>query len=335
MKTKKRIYVIGGIVLGLILVLSISVFAYIESLTGLVEQGEDEPFPTTATLEATTTVATETVLPTTETTIEVTTTTEVDEAALIDVRSDSKVYNILLVGSDRRDTESSGRSDAMIILSINKRTHKIHLASLTRGLYVKIPDHGKYMLNAAYSYGGSKLMRETIELNFRVHIDDYIRIDFSGFETAINAVGGVDIDLTEKEVAELNLEFGTVLSAGPNHLDGALALAYSRIRHIDSDYARTGRQRKVIECLIHQMGQLDALQLDGMLRQVLPLIKTNLGADKLIGLAMDGLQYKDYPISQLMLPVKGTYKTIIVNGMQVEKFDFSDNIEAMHHFLFD
>ena len=333
MNTKNRIFVVGGIVLGLILVLSISVFAYIESLTGLVDQGEDEPFPTT-TLAVTTTVVTETE-PSTETTIEVTTTTEVDEAALIDVRSDSKVYNILLVGSDRRDTESSGRSDAMIILSVNKRTHKIHLASLTRGLYVKIPDHGKYMLNAAYSYGGSKLLRETIELNFRVHIDDYIRIDFSGFETAINSVGGIDIDLTEKEVAELNLEFGTALLPGINHLDGTLALGFSRIRHIDSDYARTGRQREVIECLIHKLGQLDAIQLDATLRQVLPLVKTNLSGDRIIGLAIDSLQYKDYPISQLMLPIKGTFKTILASGMEVQKFDFSDNIEALHEFLFE
>lgn len=356
--TRQRILLAGSIVVGLILLLGIAAMAYIKGLTDLVDQGEITGDPSfhesdlyiteEVTLEPTFTSG-ETIKPTStssETTIETTTGPTIDprileaqsqqlEASLIDVRKDSSVYNILLIGSDRREGETTGRADSMIILSINKRTHKIHLVSLMRGMYVKIPDHGFYMLNASYSYGGSKLLRQTIEDNLRVHIDDYIMIDFSGFSAAIDVVGGIDIDLTDKEAAELNGQLGTALTSGTNHLDGAAALAYARIRHIDSDFARTGRQRTVIDALIRKMTSLGPVELDQTARALLPLVKTNMGSDKLINLAISFLKYKDYPISQLMLPIRNTFETIIVSRMQVTKFDFVKNVEKLHAFLFD
>ena len=356
--TRQRILLAGGIVIGLILVLGIAAMAYINGLIDLVDQGEvtgdpsfheSDLYITDEVTQEPTTTSGETIMPTATSVVATSETireTTIDpriveaqeqqlEASMIDVRSDRNVYNILLIGSDRREGETTGRADSMIILSINKKTNKIHLVSLMRGMYVKIPGHGFYMLNASYSYGGSKLLRQTIEDNLRVHIDDYMMIDFSGFSAAINVVGGIDIDLTDKEAAELNGQLGTAFISGINHLDGAAALAYARIRHIDSDFARTGRQRTVIETLIRKMTSLGPAELDQTARALLPLVKTNMGSDKLVSLALGCLEYKDYPISQLMLPIKNTFETIIVSRMQVTKFDFVKNVLKLHSFLFD
>lgn len=257
------------------------------------------------------------------------------QAALeIAIPKSSKVYNILLIGSDRREGETTGRSDSMIILSINRSTKKIHLVSLMRGLYVNIPGRGFDLLNASYSYGGSRLLRQTIEENFRVRIDDFIMIDFDGFTQAINTVGGVDIDLTSAEADTLNKEFGAELLSGQNHLDGSLALGYSRIRHIDSDFSRTGRQRKVVQALISSAMSKNALELDAAIRDILPLIRTNLSGQALLGLGLDLVQYRDFPMSQLMLPVRCSYETMYVHRREVVKFDYDKNIDALHTFLF-
>ncbi len=332
-KTRRIIITVGVIMISLLLVLFLAGTVYINSLTSLYETGEVTADPTIQ--ESDLIVSSETVNETDSTSQMTEAVTEQSQAELIPLRSDSQVYNILLIGADPREGETNGRSDAMIILSVNKRTHKIHIVSLERALYVDIPGRDFYMLNASYSYGGSKLLRETIEKNLRVHIDDYVRIDLTGFVAAIDTVGGLDISLTDKEVGDINSRFGISLLAGMNHLDGNLALAYSRIRKIDSDYARTGRQRKVIECLISKMGQLDPVTLDATLRQILPNVKTNLSAERVIGLAIDALTFKDYPISQLLIPIKGTYETIVVRNMQVVQFDFAQNVAALQSFLYD
>ena len=356
-KTRKKFFTIGVIVIALIIIFGVGVAAYVNGLLGLVDRGEvpgdssfnESDYTVTETISETTSngntkpsetidETSEPIVTTTETTIDpriVDAKKQQHEALDIDVRSDSQVYNLLLIGSDRREGETTGRSDSMIILSINKRTHKIHLASLMRGMYVNIPDHGFYMLNAAYSYGGSKLLRQTIEDNLRVHIDDYVMIDFSGFVSAIDTIGGLDIELTAKEAAELNSFYGAALVEGFNHLDGTLSLGYARIRHIDSDFARTGRQRHVIELLIKKAMTLGPADLDALARAILPMVKTNMDDSEIINLSIGALDYKDYAVSQLMLPINKSYDMMYVRGMEVAKFEFRENIEALQEFLYE
>ena len=299
MTMKKKILLFGGIFIGIILLIAAGSLTYMLSLTGLMQQGEVTGNMSLQELDLID--PEETVLPSTgfstsepgsssattggeiaktsedaKTTAQTVPTTE----KLPDIRTDPDVTNILLIGTDNRGNETNGRSDAMIIFSINKRTKKIHLVSLMRGLYVNIPGRGWSMLNNSFSYGGSKLLRQTIEDNLRVTIHDFLLIDFSGFTQAIDLIGGVNIDLTQKEADYLNENFAAVLTepmaAGLNLLDGAKALAYSRIRYIDSDYRRTERQRQVITALLDHMRGMDAIELDQLARELLPLVKTNL-----------------------------------------------------------
>jgi len=358
MTRKRKILLFGGVFIGIILLIAAGALTYVLSLAGLMRQGEvtgnmslqesdlidpeETVLPTTkisasesGNTSATTGGSTPETSEQTETTAETVPTTE----KLPDIRTDSDVTNILLIGTDNRGNEINGRSDAMIIFSINKRTKKIHLVSLMRGLYVNIPGRGWSMLNNSFSYGGSKLLRQTIEDNLRVTIHDFLLVDFSGFTQAIDLVGGINIDLTQNEADNLNADFAAVLTepllAGLNLLDGAKALAYSRIRYIDSDYRRTERQRKVITALLDHLRGMNVIEMDRMARELLPLVKTNLSGTEVMSLSLEVLKASQYPVSQLMLPIRGSYETIIVRNIQMVQFNFTDNILALQKFLFD
>ena len=259
------------------------------------------------------------------------------EAALqsFEIMSSKNVYNILLIGTDNRGNEVNGRSDTMMILSVNKKTNELHLVSLMRALYVKIPGKGYSMLNAAFSWGGAKLLVKTVEENFRVDINDYMIINFPGFQNAIDMIGGLLIDLTEAEVDYLRKNYpDSGLAPGINSLNGAIALEYARIRKIDSDFTRTGRQRTLVKSLINKASSMNAGELDGLARQMLPLIKTNLSGSEVVELALDGLSYSNYPLSQLMLPVSKSFDLIIVRDAQMYRYDAVKNIKKLQSFLY-
>jgi LCP family protein required for cell wall assembly len=246
----------------------------------------------------------------------------------IKIPSDKDVYNILLIGSDERPGESRGRSDAMIIASINNRTGNIHLTSLMRAMYVAIPGRGWSMLNHSYAWGGADLLLQTIEDNLRIKIDDYMVVNFSGFTKAIDAVGGVTITLTSAEAKYLGL------SEGANRMNGATALNYARIRKIDSDFERTGRQRKVIEALIQETRSLNITQMTNLAEALLPLVRTNLSNTQLISLMTKMLSARNYPVDQLMLPLKEHREMIYVRKMEMYRFDFGKTIETLHTFIY-
>lgn len=332
MSTGKKIAIVGCSILAILVIGLVAGVIYTRSLTDLVDQGD---VTGNLSLQIGDLIKDEETVDQTDDADAISEAqSQQKEINQINIPYSEDVYNILLIGSDNRGDETNGRSDAMIILSINKKTKKIHMVSLMRALYVNIPDHGYSMLNHSFSYGGSKLLLQTIEDNLRVKIDDYIMINFSGFTKAVDAVGGVDINLTKTEVDHLKETEGYLLTAGMNHMDGALALSYSRIRHIDSDFQRTSRQRIVIDALINKMMKLNPIKLDSVARKILPLVKTNLDATKMIGMAIDALEFKDYERTQLMLPLDDTYKLIIVNKMEMVKFDFQKNIEALQEFLY-
>ena len=121
-----------------------------------------------------------------------------------DLVSDDNVINILLIGCDARSKNARGRSDSMILLSINKNTKKVILTSFLRDTWVKIPGVGSQRLNAAYVFGGPKLLVKTMESNFHIRIDKYARVNFYSFMDTIDAVGGVDIEVTDEELEYLN-----------------------------------------------------------------------------------------------------------------------------------
>jgi len=331
---RNKILLIGSILLGVVIALGIAAAIYTNSLVSLVKEPE---FTGNTSIQESDLVEPGETVDAPDSSEEMKQAeSEIEEVKKnIDIPQDKNVYNILLIGTDNRGNEVNGRSDAMIILSVNKKTKQISLVSLMRGLYVQIPGRGYGMLNASYSYGGPKLLLKTIEENLRVRIDDYVSINFGGFTKAIDTVGGVNINLTTAEVNYLTKYFPNEgLKVGTNRLNGTLALAFARIRKIDSDFKRTGRQREVIEALIKKMTTLSISKLDSTARQLLPLVKTNKSGTALVGLAIDGLKYKNYPIKQMMLPIPDTHKMIVVRGTQMEWFDVTKNVEALHAQLY-
>lgn len=224
------------------------------------------------------------------------------------------VVNILLVGQDRRPGQGRQRSDSMILVTVNKSKKTITLTSFMRDAHVTIPGYKSNKLNATYAFGGMNLLNQTLEQNYGVHVDGDIEVDFNSFKKIIDLLGGVDIKLTKKEAAYLNGAFhlnGTSeeLSAGVHRLNGDMALTYSRLRSIDSDYRRAERQRAVITSLIERYKNQSTTQMLAMLEDILPLVVTNMSKSEIVGYTMDltpllaGAQ-----LNTLRIPVDGTFR---------------------------
>ena len=252
------------------------------------------------------------------------------------------VKNILLIGNDSRTEDESGRSDAMILISISSKTNSIHMTSILRDIYVDIPGYDGNRLNAAYAYGGPELLMETIEENFDIEVNRYMLVNFQAFANLVDAVGGVDLEVTNEEVQLINgylVEYNqlegnpegtdyldTSLS-GNLHLNGPQALAYCRNRYIGSDFARTERQRKVLSAamkkapmaLVTNGGEL----IDGLMTN----ITTNLTKSELSGLMLQAPAILTYDLVQGSIPLEGTYSNASIRGMSVLEVDFDANKE--------
>ncbi len=228
---------------------------------------------------------------------------------------DDELINLLLVGQDRRPGQGRQRSDSMIVCSINPETMEVSLVSFLRDLYVDFPgDYSDNRLNAAYAFGGFPLLTETLNLNFGVTIDGCFEVDFGGFVQIIDTVGGVDITLTEAEAAIM--DDGSV--AGLNHLNGDQALKYSRIRYIDSDFNRTGRQRNVITAVFNKVKGMSATQFIDLVNVVLPCISTDMSNTQIMGLAMQfAPKMANVQLSSYYVPPRDSYQSAMIRGMAV------------------
>jgi LCP family protein required for cell wall assembly len=232
------------------------------------------------------------------------------------------VINILLIGCDYGEyNKHYGRSDAMIIASINKRDHKISYVSLSRATYVSIPGYGNARLNAAYAYGGPNLLVKTIELNYKTRIDNYIAVDFNGFKDIIDIMGGISIELTNDEVkyhkALLNSKgLDTSKGAGTYKLDGELALAYARTRAIDTDRDRTQRQRNIMTQLTYKARNLGVSKGLDVLNSILPLVTTDFTKYELVSQASNAVKYVSWSIDEAIIP-RNTPGLKTINGYEV------------------
>ena len=265
--------------------------------------------------------------------------------------SDPKVRNILLIGTDSRGSEQ-GRADSIILVSISKQNHTVTLTSLLRDSYVSIPGHGTDKLNAAYAYGGATLLMDTVVNNFNIAVDDYVCIGFAGFVHLVDAFGGVEITLSDREAQavneilhnEVNGIMGDpadadYLSGGGTYLlNGKQALSYSRIRYVgNADFERTQRQRTVLTGLLHRAGHLGYSGISAILSNVLPDMTTNMSSGKLYLLSLtlpDKLLR--YEMQSLRLPADGTYSDQYApNGAMVLAVDFDANLTLYRHAVYD
>ena len=259
------------------------------------------------------------------------------------------VTNILLIGNDSRENGEDGRSDAMILLSISNKTKKIYMTSLLRDMYVDIPGHKGNRLNAAYSYGGAELLMETIEQNFDIHISRYVLVNFEAFANLVDAVGGVDLELTSKEVEYVNgylVEYNILLgrpegtdyfedtSGGMLHLNGPQALAYCRNRYIGTDFGRTERQRKVLAEVIHKLPQGMLTNPQELIDGLMPNLTTNLTQAECYRLSLMAPKAVTYDIIQNSIPLEGTYKDATIRKMAVLEVDFEANKKFLQENLY-
>ena len=268
---------------------------------------------------------------------------EFAEAQKIEIAQTDDVKNVLLIGADRRSMSENGRSDSMILMSVNRKTGKIHITSLMRAMYVCIPrsDGNVWgMLNAAYSWGGPNLLIDTIEMNFRIKVDHYMIVDFTAFETAINLVDGVEVELTEREASVINSQSHKKVSSGLQKLDGHQALIYAQTRNIDNDFKRTNRQRTVIYALLDKVPGQSVGTLISLANEILPYVNTNLTNTEIMGYIVDCLPIVMDPsnISDRMLPVENeageSFTGIIyVGGREMYRVNFARNIQELHDFI--
>lgn len=250
------------------------------------------------------------------------------------------VTNVLLIGNDSREGGEDGRSDAMILLSISNETETIHMTSLLRDMYVDIPGHDGNRLNAAYAYGGPSLLCETIEQNLGIEVNRYVLVNFQAFASLVDAVGGIDLEVTNEEVQwinaylnEYNLLEGRELTtdyldaslSGEIHLNGPQALAYSRNRYIGTDFGRTERQRKVLNAVIRKLPVAFATNQNELIEELFPNLTTNLTQTEVFRLSMDAGKLLSYEILQTVIPAEGTYSNASIRGMSVLEVDFEAN----------
>lgn len=251
----------------------------------------------------------------------------------------ASVKNILLIGVDRRNADESSRSDTMLMVSVNTATRKIKLTSFMRDSYVYVPEKKRNAkLNAACSWGGAQMVMDTIEYNFNIKIDHYMLVDFTMFENIIDGLGGIEIDITEKEAKYMRdaVHLKNIKAGEGIHLDGNEALWYCRIRKLDSDFMRTERQRKVMTAIIDSCKHTSPLKLYEILGDVVSSIETDMSPAALTSLAMNGLlRYLRYDIEQGSVPAEGTWRDKTVSGQAVLSLDLGANIEYLEKFIYE
>ncbi|MBE6765906.1 MAG: LytR family transcriptional regulator [Ruminococcaceae bacterium] len=254
-----------------------------------------------------------------------------DSVASIELRDDPDVTNILLLGVDSNG-DSGSRADTIMIVSITKEG--IRLTSILRDSYVYVPGHGRTKINHSYAYGGAELTMRTIESNYRIRIDEYISIDMESLVKVIAAVGGVTMEITDAEAQQINNYLGCNISGGVRELTAEQAVYYSRIRKIDSDFARTGRQRKLISALIEKCKSLGINELMAVATEVSPYLTTNMSQTRIATVALGAVGYITKPFEQLTVPIEGTYSFKTVSGMSVLSADLEENTKQIHEFIF-
>ena len=232
-------------------------------------------------------------------------------------------FNVLLVGSDRRDSSWNGNSDTMILVSVNYDTRQIHMISFMRDLGADIPGSGIQKLNAAFAIGGTSLLEDTLRSNFGVRIDNHIAVDFYDMIDIIDQLGGVDMEVRDDEIENVNMYIMSMCpymgldannymlsQGGYLHLNGMQAVAFCRVRFVgDNDYERTERQRRVLTALLNSVHPDSAEDVAALLFSLLTDTDTDISIMDLIQLAPVFLEISDYEIITGRVPFDGMYSS--------------------------
>ncbi len=269
------------------------------------------------------------------------------------VVSDSDVTNILLVGEDLRDEvdnteQSNGNTDVIMLISINTAKQTVTTTSLMRDIYLQIPGYYATRINAAYSMGGIPLLEQTIEDNFSIKVDKYLKVNFYSFIDIVDTIGGLDIKISKAEaigmtdpLGEQNKYLGNeqgtdyLKTGGTKHMNGNQALAYARLRKVgNSDWERTQRQRTVIDLIADKAKDLSLTELNSLLNKVLKKISTDLTDAEIAYYLLNASTYLNYDRQQVQIPAEGTYTCETIRGASVLCPDFTENIRVLQQQIY-
>jgi len=248
-------------------------------------------------------------------------------------QKDPNIENILLLGIDGGDGADIGhRSDCMCVLSINTKDNTIKLSSLMRDIKAYFPATGKWgKLNAAYQYGGPGQAVNVINYNFGLDIQKYLVLDFESFRATVDAIGGVDIEMTAKEAQTV---YGNPeAQAGVVHVDGFVSLIFCRVRKLDSDFNRVARQRRFLIAVFKKLRTQDLVTQYTACHNMLSIMRTNMGADELTGHIYDFALNADQNVTEYTVPAADMY-TSTSQGTYYIKLDWEAQVPALQAFIY-
>lgn len=254
-------------------------------------------------------------------------------------------WTVALFGLDTRDTDglSGANSDVIILASINNKTGDINLISVYRDTCLKTGDNRYRKVNEAYAIGGPKKAVEVLNENLDLQIDDYVAVNWKAVATAINILGGVDIEITKDELKYINGYITETVNStgigsyqihetGLQHLDGIQAVAYSRIRYTaGNDYKRTERQRTVLAAVLEKAKHSDWATLNNIIVTVFPMTSSSIDTNDVIAAAMNISNYK-------LIKTGGFPFDVIEKNVDKQDYVFPDtletNVSKLHEFLY-
>ncbi len=264
------------------------------------------------------------------------------------ITNDGNVYNVLLIGVDRRDTTWAGNSDTMILMSLNYEKEQISMVSLMRDTYVNIPGIGMRKLNAAHANGAGPLLLETVTENYKIQVDRYVSVDFNSMIDIIDKIGGVELTLSEDEVCVANNYIKEMcglrgleptnyyfIQEGTKTCSGIQAVAYARIRYVgNADYQRTERQRTVLTKIMEKMKTMSLTELYSFAEEVLPLVTHNIPEDEMWSLLAKSPSLFKYTLVTDRIPYDGLYSVIYVNKQDMLVPDWEETIAKLKETLY-
>lgn len=261
--------------------------------------------------------------------------------------------NIALFGVDPRNGQlgKGTRTDTIMICSINEVTGDVKLVSVYRDTYLNIGNDVYNKCNSAYAKGGPEQAITMLNMNLDLYITDFVTVGFEGLMDTIDALGGVDIDVTKAEIPHLNnyqasmycteenpnnltTNYTPVKNPGLQTLTGYQALAYCRIRAVGNDFQRTERQRNVLQQILLKAKQEDPATLTKIANDVFPLIATSLDADELLSLISNVGKYSITETSGFPFDDAITTGNIGSKGSCVVPIDLEYNVKKLHDFLY-
>jgi len=249
------------------------------------------------------------------------------------------IINIALYGVDSTTGDFNGRSDAIMICSVNGETGKIKLVSIARDTYVSVPGYYNTKINHAYAYGGAELAVQTLNENFDMDITDYVTVNFDSLADIIDEMGGVTIDVTDAERFQINayLRRGEPLrEIGMVNLNGAQAVSYSRIRKIDSDNMRASRQREVLSALFDKALEINPLSYPSYVRKFSPMVETSLSNEEMLKIATAVIGGSAVSLEQAAFPNDQIYaEGQTIDGAWYYVYDLEQATDMLHQYIYE